>query len=80
MKVTAIKPAFVDGRRVRVGDVVEVADDLKGSWFTKDPSHRIIVPQPDEPKALSQLNNVAAQTFTQVHAPKAEKVRGKKAD
>ena len=85
MKVTAIKPAFYNGRRVRVGDVITVADGLKGSWFTTaafEPPKEA----PPEPRALSELNNIARKTFTEVHegkplpTAKVKKAQAVKAD
>lgn len=71
MKVTAIKVAFYNGRRVRVGDVVEVPEGLKGSWFAKSDSPAAkaakVAPKKDEPKALSELAKPGAKTFMEVH-------------
>jgi hypothetical protein len=33
VKIVAIKPAFYNGRRVRVGQEFEIPSGLKGSWF-----------------------------------------------
>jgi len=33
VKVVAIKEAFYNGRRVRVGTELEVPEGIKGSWF-----------------------------------------------
>lgn len=76
MKVIAIKPAFHNGARVRVGDVVEVADGHKGSWFTaadtvKAPA-KAVKPSKPEPRALSQAGKEEAKTFVQAHSEKAD--------
>ena len=34
MKVIATKPAFFNGFRVKPGQVLEVPDRSKGTWFT----------------------------------------------
>lgn len=72
MLVTAIKPAFHNGRRVRVGAVVEVPDDHKGSWFVANdtPAARAAKAKPAkaEPKALSELGGEASKSFNDVHA------------
>lgn len=71
MQVTAIKPAFYNGRRVRVGDVVEVPETNKGSWFAKNDTAAAKAakaePVKDTPKALSELGASKAKTFVDVH-------------
>lgn len=76
MKVIAIKPAFHNGARVRVGDVVEVSDGHKGSWFTpadtaKAPA-KAAKPAKPEPRALSQTGKEEAKSFVQAHSEKAD--------
>jgi hypothetical protein len=73
MKVTAISPAFYNGARVRVGDVVDVPDGFKASWAApaddiKAPSK----PAKAEPRALSQAGKAESKTFVQVHSEKAD--------
>lgn len=76
MKVIAIKPAFHNGSRVRVGDVVEVADGHQGSWFTAadnvKASAKTVKPAKPEPRALSQAGKEEAKTFIQAHGEKAD--------
>lgn len=73
MLVTAIKPAFYNGKRIRVGAVVEVPDALKGSWFAKNdtPAAKAAKAQPtkETPKALSEMGHDKAKTFNEVHKP-----------
>ena len=73
MQVTAIKPAFHDGRRVRVGDLVDVPETLKASWFAKNdtPAAKAAKARPvkETPKALSELGGAKAKTFNEVHKP-----------
>jgi hypothetical protein len=76
MKVTAIKPAFYNGSRVREGDVVEVPEGFKASWVTpadsvKAPS-KPAKPAKPEPRALSQSGKEEAKTFIQAHSEKAD--------
>lgn len=78
MKVVAIKPAFYNGTRVRVGDEVEVTDDFKGSWFVKAETvaaAKVVKeskPSRPQPKALSQVGKGEDKTFIQAHAEKAD--------
>lgn len=78
MKVIAIKPAFHNGARVRVGDVVEVADGHKGSWFAKAiaPEAKAVVKPAkvsrETPRALSQAGKEEVKTFIQAHSEKAD--------
>lgn len=77
MKVIAIKPAFFNGSRVRVGDVVEVPEGLKASWFAPADSVKAAKPAAKtaakaEPRALSQAGKDEAKTFVQAHSEKAE--------
>ena len=71
MKVTAIKPAFYGGRRVRVGDDVEVPETFKAAWFVKtdSPAAKAAkeVPAKEVPKALSEVGGAKAKTFNEVH-------------
>lgn len=75
MKVIAIKPAFFNGARVRVGDEVDVPESLKASWFA--PAETVKAAKPAkaakaEPKALSQAGKDEAKTFIQAHGEKAD--------
>ena len=72
MKVVAIKPAFFNGTRIRVGAEVEIPDNLKGSWFAKVDSPvakatKAVKPK-EEPKALSQLPKGEGKSFIDAHA------------
>lgn len=71
MKVTAIKPAFYNGSRVRVGAELEVPDTLKGSWFARNdtPAAKAAKAPPakEVPKALSELAGGKPKTFNEVH-------------
>ncbi len=72
MKVVAIKPAFYNGRRVRVGTELEVPQGLKGSWFAPvaAPEAKAAKEKPAkaDPKALSELGNAEAKKFNDVLA------------
>lgn len=72
MKVIAIKPAFYNGARVRVGAELEVPDTLKGSWFAKADTAAAkpakVSKAKDEPKALSELPKGSGKTFVEAHA------------
>lgn len=76
MKVTAIKPAFHDGARIRVGDVVEVPEGFKASWAAPaevaKAQAKAAKPTKSEPRALSQAGKEEAKTFIQAHGEKAE--------
>lgn len=78
MKVTAIKPAFYNGTRVRVGDEMELPNDFKGSWFVKSETVEAAKavkeakPSRPQPKALSQVGKGEDKTFIQAHAEKAD--------
>lgn len=78
MKVTIIKPAFHNGTRVRVGDEMDVSDDLKGSWFVKAETVEAAKavkeakPSRPQPKALSQVGKGEDKSFIQAHAEKAD--------
>lgn len=71
MKITAIKPAFYNGRRVRVGDELDIPEGTKGSWFAPVASPEAEAAKPkakakQEPKALSELGTADAKKFTDV--------------
>lgn len=72
MKVVAIKMAFHNGRRVRVGDVLEIPQGFKGSWFAPVASVEAKAakekPTKPEPKALSEMGGEANKKFTDVLA------------
>lgn len=62
MKVKATSAGFFGGMRRRVGDVFEVPDGTKGTWFTAVPAKGAAVEPVDKPKrakaapvALSEL-------------------------
>lgn len=71
MKIVAIKPAFYNGRRVRVGDELDIPPGVKGSWFAPVASAEAKAtkekPAKQEPKALSELGKSDAKSFTDVH-------------
>lgn len=73
MKVTAIKPAFFNGTRIRVGSEVEVPDDFKGSWFVKAETleaaqvAQAAKPSRPKPQALSQVGKGEDKSFIQAH-------------
>jgi hypothetical protein len=72
MKIVAIKPAFYNGRRVRVGDELDIPQGTKGSWFAPVASSEAdkakVKPGKDVPKALSELGVEKAKSFTDVLA------------
>jgi 16S rRNA U1498 N3-methylase RsmE len=72
MKIVAIKPAFYNGRRVRVGDALDIPQGTKGSWFAPVASEEAKAakakPAKQEPKALSELGSDKAKAFTDVLA------------
>lgn len=79
MKMIAIKPAFFNGMRVRVGDEVDVPEGLKASWYA--PAEVLKAAQAAKaakaakataPKALSQAGKDEAKTFVQAHGEKAD--------
>lgn len=57
MKVIAIKAAFFNGTRVRVGDEVDVPESLKGSWFVAADAVKAVKPtkRVTQPSTLSDL-------------------------
>lgn len=72
MKIVAIKPAFFAGRRVRVGDELDIPQGSKGSWFAPLASAEAKAAKAkpsakQEPKALSELGRGDAKSFTDVH-------------
>jgi hypothetical protein len=76
MKVIAIKAAFHNGARVRVGAQVEVQDGFKASWAlpmegVKAPA-KPAKPVKPEPRALSQAGKEEVKTFIQAHSEKAD--------
>lgn len=71
MKVVAIATAFVNGRRVRPGAELDIPENSKGSWFARvDTTEAKAAKQPkaskQEQKALSELGNANAKSFTDV--------------
>lgn len=72
MKIVAIKTAFYNGRRVRVGDELDIPQGMKGSWFaavaTPEAEAAKVKPRTkQEPKALSELKLADGKSFTDVH-------------
>lgn len=72
MKVVATKTAFYNGRRVRVGDELDIPQGVKGSWFVPTGSIEAKAakekPAKPEPKALSELGSDKAKSFIDVNA------------
>lgn len=72
MKIVAIKPAFYNGRRVRVGDELDIPQGVKGSWYVATGSIEAKAakekPAKTEPKALSELGASAAKSFVDINA------------
>lgn len=72
MKIVAIKTAFYNGRRVRVGDELDIPQGLKGSWFAPlasvEADKAKAKPAKETPKALSELGSANAKTFNDVLA------------
>lgn len=72
MKVVAIKPAFYNGARIRVGAEVDVPENYKGSWFVKAEAQAAKAAKApkakDEPKALSQLPKGEGKSFNEAHS------------
>lgn len=72
MKIVAIKPAFFNGRRVRVGDELDIHSGMLGSWFapvasTEAKAAKVKPSAKQEPKALSEMSNADAKRFVDVH-------------
>lgn len=71
MKVKAIKPGFYGSRR-RVGDVFDVKDGARGSWFEPAEAAEAAKPKPKakakggEPTTFSEI----ARTDSEAQAPK----------
>lgn len=83
MKVIAIKPAFFNGSRVRVGAELDVPETLKASWFApaevvkaqataKAAKQAKTAATGKEPRALSQAGKDEAKSFIQAHGEKAD--------
>lgn len=72
MKIVAIKPAFYNGRRARVGQELDIPQGMKGSWFASTGSVEAkatkVKPTKDVPKALSELGTANTSSFTDVLA------------
>lgn len=77
MEVIAIKPAFFNGHRVRVGAELDIPENTKGSWFAPKDSTKAKAAKDstkakaNEPRTLSQAAGDSAKSFTQVLADKA---------
>lgn len=61
MQVRATSEAFYGGRRVRVGDVIDVPDTFKASWGTPVPKVAAVDPAPPKapPKAPRKRETIA---------------------
>lgn len=78
MKVVAVKEAFYNGRRVRVGAELDVPEGTKGSWFApvasikaKELKAEQSKPKREEPKALSEMGADKARSFVDINAKAA---------
>lgn len=79
MKVKALELGFFDGSRIRAGQVFEVPDGTKGSWFVPVDSVKAIdAPKPakgkgkkGEAQTLSEAANQPVQTFAEAHGAEA---------
>lgn len=58
MKVKVTQPAFFGGMRRRVGEVLEVPDSTKGTWFAEVPAKGAPV-EPAEKKVSARAKPVA---------------------
>lgn len=58
MRVKATSEAFYDGRRVRVGDVIDVPDSFKSTWATPLPKGAPVEPAAP-PKAPRKRETIA---------------------
>lgn len=73
MKVIAIKPAFYNNALVNRGDVVEVPDNFKATWFAKmetvaaKAAAKPVKQDRPAPKALSQVGKGEDKSFIQVY-------------
>lgn len=78
MKGVALKPAFFNGSLVKEGDVVEVPEGFKASWFAPHESAAAKAAKPQkppakpEPKALSEIGNEKATSFVAVNEGKVD--------
>lgn len=77
MKVQIIKPAFVYGHQKQPGDIVELEEGTKGSWFrviTEDaPAKDMRKPvKKQETKALAELGKTKAQTMLDLMSQPAD--------
>ena len=57
MQIRATSQAFYEGRRVRVGDVIDVPDTFKASWGT--PVSKAAAVDPEPPKAPRKRETIA---------------------
>lgn len=78
-KFVAIKAAYYDGRRVRVGDEVSAPEGFKATWAVpKASAPKAEAPAKETPVALSQLDQ--GKSFVEVHKGKATKTTPPKAE
>jgi hypothetical protein len=82
MQVRALQAGFFGGARRRVGDVFDVPEGAKATWFapvgeTKAPGK---APAGNQPQALSQRGKGQPQSFNDVHKKDATKADDKKVD
>lgn len=64
MKVQVIKPGYHGGKRYKPGDVFDVADGLKGSWFAPVESATVAKPKGrgKAPETFSDMAKADAAT------------------
>lgn len=81
MKVKAIEVGFFNGSRVRAGQVFEVPEGTKGSWFVPVGDVKATdapkpagkgKPKKDEPQTLSAAARQEVQTFAEAHEAKGD--------
>lgn len=78
MKVVALKPGFLDGKRIRAGAVIEVPETFKASWvaLVETSAAKAAVESTkttkQKPMTLSQSGKQETKTFLDVHAEKTD--------
>lgn len=77
MKVVALKPGFLNGRRIPAGAELEVSDTFKAAWLAPVTSAaaKAAAPKPapaKKPVALSQMGKEDSKSFLDVHGEKAD--------
>ena len=62
MMVRAVQMAFIDGRRVRVGDLVEVPDGYRAAWAVPALLAPTPAPKPERKRGQVALSQVARES------------------